>query len=263
MSLLGKPFLPISLLLFCTTPAQLLAQDADTIVAAKKTGYIASYWHNGIGLLGSPFRWKGDEWAKAGGTIVVTGLTIFMDEAIAQPFFDWQTTTGKTFGDAGYALGSVPFQLGISGAALGVGALAHNKPLQNFALDNFQAQAFTIGLTLVAKELAHRARPREGLGAYSWGGPLKGGGNASFFSGHSSVAFSTATMIFLHSKKKWWVGLISYGAATGIALSRMQRQAHWGSDIIMGAVIGSAVSSYVYNQQQKRRSPQQLLKTIP
>lgn len=263
MFLVGRPILPVVLLLLCAAPVGLCAQETDTAAAPKKTGYIASYWHNGIGLIASPIHWNGDDWAKFGGTVVITGLTILMDEAIAEPFFNWQTSTGKAFGDAGYTIGSVPFQLGLSGAALGVGALARNKPLQNFALDNLQAQIFTGGLTVFVKEIAHRSRPREGLGAYEWGGPFDNFGNQSFFSGHSSVAFSTATMIFLHSKKKWWVGLISYGVATGVSLSRMQRQAHWGSDVLLGAVVGSAISTYVYKQQEKRRNPAQKLKIIP
>jgi hypothetical protein len=263
MFLLGRRFFTVFLLFLCIAPLGLCAQEVDTTDAPKKRSYIASYWHNGIGLVASPFHWKGDDWAKFGGTVVITGLTVLMDEAIADPFFRWQNATGKAFGDGGYTVGSVPFQIGLSGAALGVGVLAKSKPIQNFALDNLQAQIFTSGFTVVVKELAHRSRPREGLGAYEWGGPFDNLGNQSFFSGHASVAFSTATMVFLHSKKKWWVGLISYGIATGVSLSRMQRQAHWGSDILMGAVVGSAISTYVYKQQEKRRNPVAKLKLIP
>lgn len=260
-------FLLTTTLWFLTASQGLLSQDADTTTAepVKKVGYVASYWHNGLALAASPLKWKGDDWAKAGGTIIITSLTILMDDAVTQPFFDWKTSTGKAVGDVGYFIGNVPTQLGISAAALGVGALAHNKPLQYFALDNFQAQVYTGGITWLVKEIAHRARPRDNEDPLTWYGPFEGGKNESFFSGHSSIAFSTATMVFLHSKKKWWVGLVSYGIATGVSVSRLQRQAHWASDVIMGAVVGSAISSFVYKQQERRRNPsgKPKLKIIP
>lgn len=251
-------------MLFCMASLCLQAQEPDTL-APKRIGYIGSYWHNSIGLIASPLHWHGDEWAKAGGTLVVTGVIISMDEPISEPFFKWQTNTGTVFGKTGRFVGSIPVQLGISGVALGAGAIAHNKHLQNFALDNFQAQVFTGGLTWLAKEIAHRSRPYTGQGAYSWHGPFSNAGNdnQSFFSGHASLAYSTATMIFLHSKKKWWVGLLSYTAATGVAISRMQKQAHWASDVVLGSVIGSAVATFVYKQQEKRRNPVQKLKILP
>ena len=253
----------LTAVLFLAMPISTKAQVADSMPVPKKGSYVASYWKNGLSLVASPIHYKADDWAKVGATLVITGLTIGMDEAVSQPFFNWQSKTGKAVGDAGYFIGTVPVQLSISGLAFGAGLAAHNKPLQYFALDNLQAQIYTGGATWLVKTLAHRARPNAGQGAFEWGGPLNDKGNESFFSGHSSIAFSTATMIFLHSKKKWWVGLLSYGAATGVAIGRMQRQAHWASDVLMGAVVGSAISSFVYKKQEKRRNPIQKLKIIP
>jgi membrane-associated phospholipid phosphatase len=259
-----------SVSLFCSVhmPVFTRAQDSasvilDSVSVPKKQSYLASYWQNGVGLLASPVHWKGETWAAAAASIMMTGVVIAMDEPLTQPFLKWQTNFGNAFGDVGYVIGSVPFQLGISVASLGIGAIARSQPLKDFALDNLQAQVYTGGITLLVKELTHRARPIEGEGAYAWYGPFEGAGNQSFFSGHSSLAFSTATMVFLHSHKKWWVGVLSYGIASGVAVSRMQRQAHWASDVLFGAIIGSAISNFVYRQQEKRRHPQQLLKTLP
>ena len=250
-------------LLLCSGVLATQAQKPDS-TAAHTSGYVASYWHNGLRLIASPTKWRGDEWAKFGGTVAITSVIISMDEPISQVFFDWQTNVGTGFGNTGKAAG-IPFQLGLTGLALGVGAIAHNKPLVNFALDNLQAQVYTGGITWLAKELSSRARPRLGEGAYSWHGPFNksGDGYASFFSGHASLSYSTATMIFLHSNRKWWVGLISYTIATGISISRMQKQAHWASDVVLGAVVGSAVANFVYKQQEKRRHPAQKLTIIP
>ena len=263
---LSKSFkFSFTILAFCSAMLTVHAQDTDSVSHKKNNGYLASYWHNGVQLVTSPARWGGDEWAKFGGTVAITTVILSMDEPISQPFFDWQTNVGTSFGNTGKFLGSVPFQLSISGVALGAGAIAHNKPLMNFALDNLQAQVYTGGITWLIKELSNRARPRTGEGAYSWYGPFKKSSDdyASFFSGHASISYSTATMIYLHSHKKWWVGLISYTAATGIAISRMQTQAHWASDIVLGSIVGTAVANFVYKQQEKRRHPEHKLTIIP
>lgn len=232
---------------------------------AKQPGYLASYWHNGLALAKSPLHWKADQWVTAGASVTLTGIILGMDEPLSQPVFDWDNKSGNHFGKTGAIAGGVLGQLGISGGAYGAGLLTHNRSLQNFALDNLQAQVFTGGLTFITKELFHRSRPYNAQGAYQWKGPFKGSGDAyqSFFSGHSSLAFSTATMIFLHSKRRWWVGLASYGAASAIAASRIQQQKHWLSDVVMGAIVGSAVSAYVYRLQEQRRHPEPALKALP
>ena len=242
--------------IFCALLANLSTEALCAMPDSSKpkgTSYLGSYWTNGIELIKSPVHWNADQWIVAGSSVALTGLLISMDEAVSQPFFKWTNNTGQKFGEIGDVAGGVPFQLGISGLALGAGLIVKNKPLQNFALDNVQAQLYTGGITVLVKELFHRARPETGLGAYAWYGPFKGRNNESFFSGHTSLSFCTATMIFLHSHRKWWVGVLSYSGATAIGLSRMQQQKHWSSDVVMGAVVGAAVAGFVYKQQEKRR----------
>jgi membrane-associated phospholipid phosphatase len=238
-------------------------QDSSEAQRHRSNGYIASYWHNGIGLVASPLHWKGEEWAKFGGTTAIAAVLISMDEPVTQPFFSWTVPFGEAFGDVANYLGSPFTQFSISGLAIGAGALAKNQSLKNFGLDNLQAQVFTAGITLVIKELTHRARPEAGEGAYKWYGPFNGQGNESFFSGHTSLSFCTATMAYLYSHKKWWVGVISYTLASGVAVGRMQQQKHWASDVLVGGVVGTAVANFIYNQQQKRRESVVKLKVIP
>jgi membrane-associated phospholipid phosphatase len=188
---------------------------------------------------------------------------VTMDEVLNIPFQNWQTDAAVKFGEAGDVVGGPAFQLGLSGAALGVGLISKNKNWKNFALDNLQAQIFTGGITFVVKELTHRARPETGKDNYAWYGPFQGSGNESFFSGHTALSFSTATMIYLHTGRKWWIALLSYSAASAVGISRMQQQKHWASDVVAGAFVGTATAQFIYNQQQKRRAQQDRLKTLP
>lgn len=222
--------------------------------------YLQSYWYNGVDLLKAPFHFSKEQWITTGGTVLFAGAMITLDEPINLAMQRWTSDGAQRFGEIGAVVGGAPFQLGISGGAMLVGAASKNKGLINFGLDNLQAQAFTGGVTLIVKNLFHRARPYSGEGAYSWYGPFNGWGNDSYYSGHTALAFSTATMIFLHSKKKWWVGVLSFGAATAVGLSRMQQQKHWASDVVMGAVMGTVISGWVYKKQEQRRAAKKQVK---
>ena len=58
----------------------------------------------------------------------------------------------------------------------------------------------------------------------------------SFPSGHTSASFATATV--LHSGFGWRVGLPAYAVAAWVGASRMERQRHYLSDVVVGATIG-------------------------
>ncbi|HSK12967.1 MAG TPA: phosphatase PAP2 family protein [Phnomibacter sp.] len=237
--------------------------QADSSRRPLSLSYLASYPRNMVAMVRSPAGWDREKWFQVGGSVILVGALIPMDEVLNIPFENWDTPGGEKFGETGDAVGDLPFQFGITGLAMGVGLVANNKQWQQFALDNLQAQLFTGGITWIVKELTHRARPYTENGNYAWYGPFSGSGHTSFFSGHTSLAFSTATMIFLHSGRKWWVGALGYGVASGVGLSRMQQQQHWASDVLAGALVGTAVSGFIYRQQEKRRSDIQKLKPLP
>ena len=251
-------------LVSCITMNGLAQNDTTPLPKKDKSlSYIASYPKNMLAYAKSPGRWTENHWFQFGGSVLFVGALIPMDEVLNIPFENWQTEEAIAFGEAGDVVGGLPFQLGISGAALGVGLVTKNKNWQNFALDNLQAQLFTGGITFLVKELTHRARPETGEDNYAWYGPFHGQGNESFFSAHTAFSFSTATMIFLHTGKKWWVGLLGYSVASAVGISRMQQQKHWASDVVAGALVGMATSQFIFSQQQKRRAQQQRLKSLP
>jgi len=237
----------------------------DTIAKRKKESlsYLASYPQYIAGYVKAPLHWNENQWFQFGGSVLVVGTLITMDKVLNIPFENWQSNGAEAFGKAGDLVGGLPFQFGLTGSALGAGLITKNKNWQHFALDNLQAQLFTGGVTFFIKEITHRARPETGEDNYAWYGPFNGKGNDSFNSGHTALAFSTATMIFLHSGKKWWVGLLGYSVASAVGISRMQQQKHWASDVVAGALIGTATSRFIFNQQEKQRTQLQKLKPLP
>lgn len=70
--------------------------------------------------------------------------------------------------------------------------------------------------------------------------PRPSGGPWSFPSGHTAVAFATATVIGRHLGRK--AGTLAYVAATCTAAARMEDNRHYFSDVSFGAALGMAVA---------------------
>ncbi len=76
----------------------------------------------------------------------------------------------------------------------------------------------------------------------SSGGLTNGG---SLPSGHSVAGFAIATAIAERYREHRWVPWIAYGAATFASLTGLPDQAHFPSDIFMGAGFGFSISHFV------------------
>lgn len=82
----------------------------------------------------------------------------------------------------------------------------------------------------------------------SWTGVERpNGGEHSFPSGHTSVAFNLAH--FMHKEygeRSPWYSIGAYSCATAVGALRIAKGAHWLSDVVAGAGIGMLSSELVY-----------------
>jgi hypothetical protein len=98
----------------------------------------------------------------------------------------------------------------------------------------------------IAKYAATRQRPD-----VSPADPRKwemGSGNSSFFSGHTTTAFSVATVLAQEYKSTVWVPIVAYTLATGTGLSRINDNRHWASDVVTGALCGYLTGMLIEKQ---------------
>lgn len=103
-----------------------------------------------------------------------------------------------------------------------VGRFSGQNKIATIGADLIQSQIVAQSMTAAIKMSVRRTRPD--------------GTEYSFPSGHSSVAFATATV--LQRDLGWKVGIPAYGFATYVAASRIQDKRHFFSDVTFGAAIG-------------------------
>ncbi len=102
------------------------------------------------------------------------------------------------------------------------------------------------GISTVMKWSFNRKRP---FVTYPDIQKMTSGGSPSFPSGHTSMAFSTATSLSL-VYPKWYVIAPSFLWASAVGYSRMHLGVHYPSDVAVGALVGAG-SAYLCYKAQK------------
>jgi membrane-associated phospholipid phosphatase len=112
------------------------------------------------------------------------------------------------------------------------------------------------------KFMTGRQRPRETAGGHSdWTGPGgifgardDGGNYRSFPSGHSTTAWAIATVVAHQYPSHHIVPILAYTSAAAMSYSRMVVEAHWLSDVVVGALIGYGCANEVTRSGRERAS---------
>jgi membrane-associated phospholipid phosphatase len=140
-----------------------------------------------------------------------------------------KSTLAEIIFEPGEIVGNGAAVIGASALLHGAGKLAHAPGLSAVASDLIRAHAVNALLTTAIKRSINRPRPD--------GSPF------SYPSGHTSEAFAAAGVIAHHTGTTW--GWVARGGATLIALSRLQENVHYTSDLVAGAILGSYVAGAV------------------
>jgi membrane-associated phospholipid phosphatase len=131
-----------------------------------------------------------------------------------------------SFFNPGQTVGSVYVQAGTGFVTYVVGRLKHNEKVKHLGTDMLSAQLVTQVFTQAIKISVRRERPDQS-------------NNHSFPSGHASATFASATVLQRHLG--WKAAVPTYTIATYVAMSRLQENRHFLSDVVFGAALGVAV----------------------
>ena len=143
-----------------------------------------------------------------------------------------------------------PGSLVIEGTLYTFGRLAHHNRAAEVGWHSTEAIVVATAATNVLKKLVGRARPYVSMDPHDFkfgGGFQVGHDRSSFPSGHTTTAFAFAAAVSSESRTKWpdrwWSAWLipagMYGGATVVGISRLYHNAHWASDVALGAAIGT------------------------
>ena len=194
------------------------------------------------------FTWRDGVLAA---TFTATTIAMFpVDKSAARHLQDSTTQASRFLKNASRGVQYVadPGSVIIGISMYGIGRVAGWHDVADLGLHGTEAVALSGAATALIKGLAGRARPYVSLDTnahdFRFGRGFNRGGYQSFPSGHTSAAFAAASVVTSESQR-WWprqtwlVAPAMYGGATLVGVSRMYNNAHWASDVVLGAALGT------------------------
>lgn len=201
----------------------------------------------------APTRFDTGDWLLTGAFVAVAGGAFLADEDIRRFFRDNRSGASDALAAVGYRLGDGKTIAGATALAYAAGFAAGDTKLRETALLALQSWVLTAGATEGIKYLAGRERPNATDDHTLFLGP--GNSGKSFPSGHASNAFAVASVVAEQYGEEVWVAPVAYGLAGLVAWSRLNDNAHWASDVVVGAGLGYAIGKLVTHFSPFRDQP--------
>ena len=219
---------------------QILTKDDQTEESEFKLNrdYWKGYITDTANILASPSRWENQDWIKAS---LLAGAAVGL-YAYDQEMQNWaqknRSSASDKIADFARLFGDVKYNLSLPGAFYLYGHFYEDEKARKTAMMGLESVVISGIFTGAIKFAGHRHRPDTGDPYNTWGGPGFSTSNLSFPSEHSSSAFAIATVIATQYEDKAFVPPLAYGIAALTALSRVNDNDHWTSDVFLGSAIG-------------------------
>lgn len=203
-------------------------------------------------IVSSPFDWSGKEWAVAGlavGATVATGM--FVDRHFQDESQESRNSDKDRWSGAWGQLGTI-YSLAALGAAGTYGWVADDDRSVNVMVDGIESSIIASGILCpILKYTVGRARPNQSGQDSDEFSPF--GGDASFPSGHTTQAFTVASVLAFSYDDQPVIGGIAFAVAGGVGISRINDDMHYASDVLAGAILGTWVGYEVVHYNRRRR----------
>ncbi len=212
----------------------------------------------------SPFKATGNDWLKAGGFGLVTaGCILFVDKPANRLAIDIRNKSSGVVSASGFVTNFGGLYEGYTLAAFAAyGYVFKKEKIKTTVFLATQAYLTAGAIETALKYLTSRQRPLyydpiTAQNSPTWHGPFyhffrpDNFSYTSFPSGHTTVAFAAATVFAMEYKNTTYIPIIAYSAASLIGLSRIIQNAHWSSDVLVGAALGYFCGRVVVNNYHR------------
>ncbi|MFI5357266.1 MAG: phosphatase PAP2 family protein [Opitutales bacterium] len=214
--------------------------------------YVDSVWNDTQAIVLGPAHWDRSDWVEAGGLAALVAGTSVFDRHIRDSVQAHRTASLDNFARQAQGLGS-QYSWAVLAGFEAEGVLNHDAVAQATAMDGLTASIIASGIiTPVLKYTVGRVRPNRATRTFQFK-PFSG--NYSFPSGHATQAFAVASVIAAHYDA-WWEQGLSYGLAGLVGYARIEQNAHFASDVVAGAVIGTVVGRAVVHRHEPSKPGQ-------
>jgi membrane-associated phospholipid phosphatase len=195
-------------------------------------------------VLISPIHWKGKDLVLFGASAAAVGLFFGLDHGIQQWVEKHDVIKSTTFSLVVTRMAEGPFMLSLMATMYLGGEAFKNDGLRKTALMSLESYAIAGVIVGGLKIIFGRHRPLAGHGPFDFNFFSLKNHEHAFPGGHSIAAFSVASVIAGQSDSVF-IGVLSYGLASLIALSRVNNNEHWASDVICGSIMGYFIGKEV------------------
>jgi len=227
-------------------PLQAQAADPKTESHHFSGKYVVKMGVDFSKVLVSPIHWKGTDIDRLIAASGVTLLFFGLDHGIRQWAEKHDTFNSNNFSLTVTRMGEGPFLLGLMATMYVGGEAFKEDSLRRTALMSLESYAIGGAIVLGLKLILGRHRPLTGNGPldFDFFSFKTTNSTHSFPSGHSISAFSVASVIAGQSDSII-VGAVSYGLASLVAISRINNNQHWASDVVVGSLLGYFIGKEV------------------
>jgi hypothetical protein len=199
----------------------------------------------------APVRWNAEDWKDIGwAAMAVAGTSIIADRPVRD--FMRKQTPGNTFLNDVQNFGQ-SYAIGVMGGFYAVGLITDNEKTVHVGEDLITASMIAAAINQTIKVSVNRYRPRDDQGVVNLQGYNGLNNNSSFPSGHTTEAFTLASVI-ASSYDDPWVAYSVYSVAGMVGIARMYLDAHWASDVVASAFIGTWVGKGIVNHNNAMRA---------
>jgi membrane-associated phospholipid phosphatase len=175
------------------------------------------------------------------GSLFLPYSIYFVDERVRQLALNNQNLQADRFLSFFNELGEGQYHILTFGGLYVLSKIIRNQSLEDFSSDGLKAFLLNGIIVVGLKILIGRARPYMNYGPYYFKPFNFGNDFNSLPSGHTIIAFSTASVISKKIHNPFIAG-VSYGGASLVGMARIYKDQHYLSDVLVGTLIGGVLS---------------------